>query len=83
MIRPGNDPAGNPCPGSPEALEAALAVGADAVYLGADGFHARRGAQNFSSQDLPDLVRRCHVQGAKLYLTMNTLVQEPETGAFL
>lgn len=69
--------------GSPEALEAALAVGADAVYLGADGFHARRGAQNFSRQDLPDLVRRCHVQGAKLYLTMNTLVQEPETEAFL
>ena len=35
--------------GSPEALEAALAVGADAVYLGADGFHARRGAQNFGA----------------------------------
>lgn len=69
--------------GSPEALEAALAVGADAVYLGADGFHARRGAQNFSRRDLPDLAGRCHVQGAKLYLTMNTLVQEQETDAFL
>lgn len=69
--------------GSPEALEAALAVGADAVYLGADGFHARRGAQNFSRQDLPEIAGRCHVQGAKLYLTMNTLVQEQETEAFL
>lgn len=69
--------------GSPEAFEAALAAGADAVYLGADGFNARRGAQNFSRTDLPELARRCHVYGAKLYLTLNTLMQEQERGAFL
>lgn len=69
--------------GGPEALEAALAAGADAVYLGADGFNARRGAQNFTREDLPGLVRRCHIRGVKLYLTLNTLLLEPEREAFL
>lgn len=69
--------------GGPEALDAALAAGADAVYLGADGFNARRGAQNFTREDLPGLVRRCHIRGVKLYLTLNTLMLEPEREAFL
>lgn len=69
--------------GGPEAFEAALAAGADAVYLGVDGFNARRGAQNFSREDLPGLVRRCHIRGAKLYLTLNTLFLESERDAFL
>lgn len=69
--------------GGPEALEAALAAGADAVYLGADGFNARRAAQNFSRSDLPEIVRRCHIRGVKLYLTLNTLMLEQERPALL
>lgn len=64
--------------GGPEALDAALAAGADAVYLGIDALNARRNAQNFTLQDLPGLVRRCHVQGTKLYLTLNILMLEAE-----
>lgn len=69
--------------GGPEALEAALAVGADAVYLGADGFNARRNAQNFTREDLSGLVRRCHVNGTRLYLTLNTLMLDSEREALL
>lgn len=65
--------------GTEETFLAALASGADAVYLGlSDGFHARARSTAFSLATLPELVRRCHAAGAKLYLTLNTLVFESE-----
>ena len=38
--------------GSPEAFEAAIDGGADAIYVGGASFNARINAQNFSEQDL-------------------------------
>ena len=38
--------------GGPDALRAAVANGADAVYLGVEGFNARRGAENFTLASL-------------------------------
>jgi anti-sigma regulatory factor (Ser/Thr protein kinase) len=38
--------------GSPEALRAAIAAGADAVYFGGGGFNARMRAQNFTDEDV-------------------------------
>lgn len=65
--------------GDHPSLEAALAAGADAVYLGLDdGFNARARAKNFDVDGLPELVRKVHRAGARLYLTLNTLVFEPE-----
>lgn len=65
--------------GDHASLEAALAAGADAVYLGLDdGFNARARAKNFDIDGLPELVRKVHRAGARLYLTLNTLVFEPE-----
>lgn len=65
--------------GTEEAFAAALASGADAVYLGlSDGFNARARSTAFSLEGLPELVRRSHAAGAKLYLTLNTLVFESE-----
>lgn len=65
--------------GNAEAMAAALAAGADAVYFGLDeGFNARARAGNFSIASLPDVMRRIHRAGARGYLTMNTLVFEPE-----
>lgn len=67
--------------GSAEALAAALAHGADAVYFGLqDGFNARARAANFSLDGLGDVVRRIHRAGARAYLTLNTLVFEQELG---
>ena len=37
--------------GSPEAVIAAVANGADAIYLGLGNFNARRGAKNFSDEE--------------------------------
>lgn len=65
--------------GSRESLAAALHSGADAVYFGLDeGFNARARAANFTLDDLAEVVRSIHRAGARAYLTMNTLVFEPE-----
>jgi len=65
--------------GSEEALSAALASGADAIYLGlAEGFNARGRSTAFHLADLTQLVERAHRANAKLYLTLNTLVFEDE-----
>ena len=65
--------------GSIDSLRAALWNGADSVYFGlADGFNARARAANFSLQSLPDTVARIHRAGARAYVTLNTLVFEPE-----
>lgn len=63
------------------ALRAALAAGADAVYFGLDdGFNARARAANFPLAELPARVLEIHRAGAKAYVTLNTLVFEPELG---
>lgn len=67
--------------GSNEALRAAVCNGADAVYLGVDAFNARRGARNFTTEELPEAVRYCHVRGVKVHLTLNTLVADREMKA--
>lgn len=64
--------------GSPEAVTAAVQSGADAVYLGAGDFNARRNASNFSLQDLEAAVSYCHLRGVRVYLTLNTLLTDRE-----
>lgn len=64
------------------ALLAALQNGADAVYFGLqDGFNARARAANFALADLAAVVARIHRAGARAYVTLNTLVFEPELPA--
>lgn len=60
------------------AFEAALMSGADAVYLGLDDFNARMKAQNFTSENIADVVKRAHFYGAKVYVTINTILQNKE-----
>lgn len=67
--------------GSPEAVRAAVAAGADAVYLGYGNFNARRNAKNFSREELAAAVSYCHLEGVKVYLTLNTLVRDRELPA--
>src|SRR3954466_12103924 len=65
--------------GDRDAMSAALAAGAGAVYFGLDdGFNARARATNFASDALPEIVAWIHRAGAKAYITLNTLVFEPE-----
>ena len=67
--------------GSPEAVQAAVQAGADAVYLGYGDFNARRNAKNFSKEELAAAVSYCHLRGCKVYLTLNTLVTDRELPA--
>ena len=68
--------------GDAEALRAALAAGADAVYFGLDaGFNARARTANFSLETLAGTVATIHAAGARAYLTLNTLIFEPELPA--
>lgn len=59
--------------GDMTAFETALMSGADAVYLGLDDFNARMKAQNFTSDNIADVVSRAHFYGAKVYVTINTI----------
>ena len=64
--------------GSMEAVAAAVQNGADAVYLGYGDFNARRNAKNFSREEFAAAVSYCHLRGAKVYLTLNTLLTDRE-----
>ncbi len=61
--------------GSEAALLAALAAGADAVYLGMNegASNARTLAENFSREQLTRLIPLCHAHGTRVYVTLNTL----------
>jgi len=64
--------------GGEESLIAAMACGADAVYLGGAVLNARRGAKNFDDERLAWAVSYCRARGVKAYLTVNTIVLERE-----
>jgi len=63
--------------GSMEALKAALANGADAVYLGAAAFGARASA-GFDESMLREALFLAHLHRKKIYVTVNILVKENE-----
>ncbi|MCD6321823.1 MAG: U32 family peptidase, partial [Clostridiales bacterium] len=64
--------------GSPDSLKAAIASGADAVYLGLEQFNARTSAVNFNKTNLRENIEFCHIHGAKVYLTLNTILYDDE-----
>ncbi len=64
--------------GSPEILQAVIAAGADAVYLGGDKFSARAFAPNFSEGDILQALDLAHLYGRRIYLAVNTLLKNRE-----
>ncbi len=64
--------------GSFEALRAAVANGADAVYIGYGDFNARRLAKNFTYAELCEACEFCHKRGVLVYVTVNTLASDRE-----
>ena len=69
--------------GSPEAVIAAVQNGADAVYMGMGNFNARRGAKNFTDEEFERAVRYCRIRGCKVYVTLNTLINDREVESAL
>lgn len=64
--------------GSWEALEAAVNAGADAVYMGGKAFGARAYASNFDREEMAKAVYFAHMHRVRLYITVNTLVDDSE-----
>ena len=64
--------------GSMESLIAAVRCGANAVYLGTKGINARRGATNFTFEELKQAVEYCHAREVKIYLALNILISDSE-----
>lgn len=69
--------------GSYAALVAAVNAGADAVYVGAPTFNARIYAENFTEETLARGIAYAHLHGRRVYVTLNTLVDDRELPAFL
>lgn len=64
--------------GSRQSFDAAWAAGADAVYLGLPKFGARAFADNFGFEEMKEIIEKAHLGGMKVYITMNTLLEENE-----
>lgn len=64
--------------GSMDALRAAAAAGADAVYFGAKSFSNRARAKNFDDGELKDGIRFAHSCGMKCHITVNTRIRDRE-----
>ena len=69
--------------GSMESLYAAVQNGADAVYLGGKVFSARKYASNFDYDELEEAVEYAHLRGVKVYVTVNTLIDDGEIDEIL
>ena len=64
--------------GSIEAVRAAVANGADAVYLGASRFNARDEGAQLTLEELGEACRIAHSRGRRIYLTLNILIKPAE-----
>lgn len=69
--------------GNREALDRAVAAGADAVYLGYAAYSARAGAGNFDAPGLREAVFFAHLHHVRVYVTVNTLVKDSELDGVL
>ena len=61
-----------------DALRAAVANGANAVYFGLPTFNARHRATNFALEELPSIFQFLHKRNVKGFVTLNTLIFSDE-----
>lgn len=64
--------------GDKDCFLAALAAGADAIYLGLKNFSARMEAENFGLGLLARLIELAHGAGCRVYVAMNNLLKPAE-----
>lgn len=60
--------------GSWDSMYAAVNAGADAVYFGLSGFNARLRADNFTTENISDIMAYLRSHGVKGYVTLNVLI---------
>jgi putative protease len=65
--------------GSYESLTAAIQGGADSVYFGIEKLNMRsRSSNNFTTEDLKNIVAICNENNVKSYLTLNVIVYDED-----
>ena len=64
--------------GTRDMLEAAIDNGADAVYFGVPHWNARGRTEDFSLEDVGEMIRYARARGVRTFLAMNVLVFERE-----
>ncbi len=64
--------------GNREMLTTAVKAGADAIYFGIQGMNMRAAANNFSLEEVKEVVEYCHKNNVKAYCTINVIVYESE-----
>ncbi len=69
--------------GDLEAIKAAIAAGADAIYCGLDRFNARNRAANLTLDNLNGVLTLAHQHNCKIFLTLNVLILESEIPAIV
>lgn len=69
--------------GSPEALDAAIEAGADAVYFGGEMFSNRMRAHNFTGMELVRSIEKCAAYSVASHITLNTRLRDSELSSAL
>lgn len=64
--------------GNLDMLYAGIAAGADAFYLALDDFGARAYAENFTLENIEEIIDYAHFFDRKVFITMNTLLKDSE-----
>lgn len=64
--------------GNMDMLYAGIAAGADAFYLALDDFGARAYAENFTLENIEEVIAYIHYFDRKVFITMNTLIKDSE-----
>ncbi len=64
--------------GDMASLKAAIASGANAIYLGGNAFSARAYAKNFNREELKEAVAYAHLRDVKIHVTCNILYKDEE-----
>lgn len=64
--------------GNISSFKAAINAGADAIYMGFGKYNARAMAQNFTLDEYIKCLDYAHIRGVKVYLTLNTLVEDSD-----
>ncbi|MEK7413232.1 MAG: peptidase U32 family protein, partial [Planctomycetota bacterium] len=66
--------------GGKAAFLAAVAAGANAIYLGLGELDARRGADGFEPAELAELIKQAHASNVRIHLTLNIQLAGRELG---
>ncbi|PKL00847.1 MAG: hypothetical protein CVV56_03285 [Tenericutes bacterium HGW-Tenericutes-1] len=69
--------------GNRDAVVGAINAGANAIYMAGKKFGARAYASNFDNDEMIDIINFVHLRGAKVFITINTLVFDDEINELL